>query len=253
MEWKWKEQTYHSKPKTKLVCSINQNNNTTLTPQCKEEKYRLVYMADFLESIKCKVDHGQRYKLLHPNICSMVRKLKLNRKKTRRGNKSKHPTPDQVQSLNLDNLIKIKCTRSKHIHNITTKLKLTAINIQALKSKELTLIEHLGSNDADMCIVTETWLNEDDQVWLQSSEFSKNGWKCHNINRRGRWGRGLALIYHDRYQTKCWEQGAIQSFEYGIWQVRSSKTTNVIIAIYHPPYSDANPVNNSMFIDNFTD
>ena len=31
------------------------------------------------------------------------------------------------------------------------------------------------------------------------------------------------------------------------------KTTNVIIAIYRPPYSDANPVTNSMFIDNFTD
>ena len=29
--------------------------------------------------------------------------------------------------------------------------------------------------------------------------------------------------------------------------------TNVIIAIYHPPYSDANPVTNSMFIDDFTD
>ena len=108
----------------------------------------------------------------------------------------------------MDKLIKIKCTRSKHIHNITTKLKLTTINIQSLKSKELTLIEHLGSNDADMCIVTETWLNEDDHVWLQSSEFNKTGWKCHNINRRGRQGGGLALIYHDRYQTKCRKQGA---------------------------------------------
>ena len=29
--------------------------------------------------------------------------------------------------------------------------------------------------------------------------------------------------------------------------------TNVIIAIYHPPYSDAYPDTNSMFIDNFTD
>ena len=61
------------------------------------------------------------------------------------------------------------------------------------------------------------------------------------------------LIYHDRYDTKCHEQGATQSFEYGIWKVKSSKLTNVIIAIYHPPYSDVNPVTNSMFIDDFTD
>ena len=47
---------------------------------------RLVYMADFLKSIKGKVDHEQKYKLLHPNICSTVRKLKLNKKKTSRSN-----------------------------------------------------------------------------------------------------------------------------------------------------------------------
>ena len=136
---------------------------------------------------------------------------------------------------------------------MSTKVGLTTINIQSLKLKELTLTEHLGSNDADMCVVTETWLNDDDQVWLQSSKFNKNGWKCYNINRQGRQGGGLTLIYHDRYHTKCHEQGATRSFEYGIWQVKSSKLTNVIIAIYHPPYSDVNPVTNSMFIDDFTD
>ena len=41
---------------------------------------------------------------------------------------------------------------------MSTTVRLTTINIQSLKSKELTPIEHLGSNDADMCVVTETWL-----------------------------------------------------------------------------------------------
>ena len=136
---------------------------------------------------------------------------------------------------------------------MSTKVRLTTINIQSLKSKELTLMEHLGSNDADMRVVTKTWLNDDDHVWLQSSEFNKNGCKFYNINRQGRWGGGLALIYHDRYHTKCYEQGATRSFEHGIWQVKSSKLTNMINAIYHPSYSDVNPVTNSMFIDDFTD
>ena len=43
-----------------------------------------------------------------------------------------------------------------HLQHISTKVKLTTINIQSFKSNELTLIEHLGSNDVDMCIVTET-------------------------------------------------------------------------------------------------
>ena len=173
-----KEQTFHSKPKNKtgvLNQPEQQYNINTTVPR----SHRLVYTVDFLKSIKCKVDHDQRYKLLCLKVCSMVRKLRLNRKKTSRGN-------NQVRSVNFNNLIKIKCTRSKHIHNISTKVKLTTINIQSLKSKELTLIEYLGANDADMCIVTETWLNKDYQDWLQSSEFNKNVWKCHNINRRGR-------------------------------------------------------------------
>ena len=156
---------------------------------------QFVTICKRVKSIKCKVDHDQRYRLLHPNVCSTVRKLKLNKKKTSRRN-------NQVPSVHFNNLIIIKCTQSKYIYNISTKVKLITINTQSLKSKELTLIEHLGSNDADICIVTETWLNDDDQVWLQSSEFNKNGWKCYNINRQGRQGGGLALIYHDRYHTK---------------------------------------------------
>ena len=38
-----------------------------------------------------------------------------------------------------------------------------------------------------------------------------------------------------------------------LWQVKSSKLTDVIITIYHPPYLDVNPVTTSMFIDDFTD
>ena len=57
------------------------NIKATMQRSCK-----LAYTTDFLKSIKCKVDHDQRYKLLHPNICSMVRELKLNRKKSSRGN-----------------------------------------------------------------------------------------------------------------------------------------------------------------------
>ena len=68
-----------------------------------QKSERIVYKADFLKSIKCKFDHDQRYRLLHPNICSTVRKLKLNKKKIRRRN-------NQIPSVNFNNLVIIKCT-----------------------------------------------------------------------------------------------------------------------------------------------
>ena len=85
--------SFETEDKTNVLNQPEQQHNINTTVQ---RSHRLVYMAGFLESIKCKVDHDERYKLLHPNICSTVRKLKLNRKKTRRGNKSKCPTQDQV-------------------------------------------------------------------------------------------------------------------------------------------------------------
>ena len=89
-----------TKNKTEVFNQLEQQQiiNTTV-----QKSHRLVYKVDFLKSIKCKVDHDQRYKLLHPNICSTVRKLKLNKKKTSRSN-------NQLPSVNFDNLIKIKCT-----------------------------------------------------------------------------------------------------------------------------------------------
>ena len=120
-----------TKNKTEVFNQLEQQIiNTTV-----QKSYGIVYKADFLKSIKCKVDHDQRYRLLHPNVCSTVRKLKLNKKKTSRRN-------NQVPSVNLENLIIIKCTQSKYIYNISTKVKLSTINIQSLTSKELTLIEH---------------------------------------------------------------------------------------------------------------
>ena len=84
---------FKTKDKTSVLNQPEQQHNINTTVQ---RSHRLVYTADFLKSIKCQDDHDQRYKLLHPSICSMVRKLKLNRKKTRRGNKSRCLTPDQV-------------------------------------------------------------------------------------------------------------------------------------------------------------
>ena len=99
--------------------------NTTV-----QKSHRIVYKADFLKSIKCKVDHDQRYRLLHPNIYSTVRNLKLNTKKIRKRN-------NQVPSVNFNNLIIIKC---KYIYIMSTKVRLTTINIQSPNQKNLHLL-----------------------------------------------------------------------------------------------------------------
>ena len=53
-------------------------------------------------------------------------------------------------------------------HTIQRRKQFTTllINIQSIKCKDNLLLDELITNKVDMCIVTETWLKEQDQLWL---------------------------------------------------------------------------------------
>ena len=42
--------------------------------------------------------------------------------------------------------------------NSSTNIKGTLANMQSIKNKDLILYDYLQSNDTDICILTETWL-----------------------------------------------------------------------------------------------
>ena len=43
--------------------------------------------------------------------------------------------------------------------------------MQSIKNKQDTIIKLLEDLDADLAVLTETWLTDDDEVWVQGSEF----------------------------------------------------------------------------------
>ena len=47
----------------------------------------------------------------------------------------------------------------------------------------------------DLAVITETWLTEDDQIWIDASELSKYGYKILTKIRIGKRGGGIALIF----------------------------------------------------------
>ena len=80
----------------------------------------------------------------------------------------------------------------------------------------------------------------------------QNGYKINNINRKDRKGGGLAIIYKNHLKVNIEKSGATQSFEYALWTLSTSSRTN-ILAIYHPPYMDKNPITNNMFMDEYVE
>ena len=60
--------------------------------------------------------------------------------------------------------------------NSSSNMKVTLANIQSIKNKDLILYDYLQSNDSDICILTETWLQncDNDEIWLEMTDLNKN-------------------------------------------------------------------------------
>ena len=181
---------------------------TTTTSNYSSARY--LYTLNQLWQIKDRVDQDRTLSTISSEIVSSIRKLKLQKRRTRgkRGGSKRHyPIPAEKRSIDFNNIIECKpkgatsCDRE-----LRKNLGLSLINIWSIKNKHTNLLDNLVENKTDICIVTETWLTEDDKVWLDCSDLSKNGYHIHSANRRNRRGGGLAIIATTNIKTKLLER-----------------------------------------------
>ena len=159
----------------------------------------------------------------------------------------------KTRTVNLSNLWNLRhievLTRTDPSHNFT----LTLVNIQSLKNKDTVLLNHLIEMKTDICIVMETWLKENDDIWLECSDISRNGYKILTLNRNIRKGGGLAIVYRSNINVLVIEANQTRSMECAIWKVNTGTVIINIIAIYHLPYLDINQSTNAKFLDDLAD
>ena len=98
-----------------------------------------------------------------------------------------------------------KLIRSKYV-------SLVLSNIQSLYNKDTLLLDHLVEEKADLYLVIETWLWEQDDT----CGIACNGYKSSNVDRQGRHGGCLALIYKQSITIKKISKGVNRSFEHAI-------------------------------------
>ena len=138
--------------------------------------------------------------------------------------------------------------------NVTSNnLKFILMNSQSIKNKDIAIRQIFDDSNADFAIITETWLSEDDDVWIMSSDLNNNGLSMRTVNRQGRVGGGIALIHSTKIKVKEKITGAKASFEYGVWQTQINKITTTVIALYRPPYSERNRSSIATFCDELSD
>ena len=145
-----------------------------------------------------------------------IRKLRI--KKRRKGGKKGGVKEHEAilaskRSVNINNIIQIKAkAMNNYDKELWKNLRLTATNLQSIKNKDTNLLDHLVEDRTDICIATETWLNEDDKIWLECSDLSKNSFQIQSLNRKNRRGGGLALISTINIKIKVLENGEKSSF-----------------------------------------
>ena len=134
-------------------------------------------------------------------------------------------------------------------------IRLGTLNTRSIKSKEELIVENFNKYKLDALLITETWLQNtlEDNTWLQTSEFHKDGHEISNINRQDKRGGGIALQYSTKYKIKTVAHTKYSSFESGVWHIQSGSTHYMLLGVYHPPVGTLQGFTNSIFIDDLTE
>ena len=166
-------------------------------------------------------------------------------------------TWDSLRSKGPDygNLIYVEKTSATGIKQHTEKIYIMLTNAQSIKSKELQLYKVIKEENIDLCVVTEMWLSNEieDDTWVKCSVLNNDTLKLANVNRIGRKGGGIALVYCNNLKVRHPEDAKWMSFEYAIWGLQHKETKMTIMAIYRPPYSTMNQATIQSFFEEFTD
>ena len=76
-------------------------------------------------------------------------------------------------------------------------------------------MENFNKYKLDVLLITEIWLQntDEDDTWLQASEFYKDDHEIFNINRQDKSRGGIALLYFTNYKIKTVTHTKYNSFE----------------------------------------
>ena len=93
-----------------------------------------------------------------------------------------------------------------HSHNIQNRLKAALVSIQFLKPKSNDSVTYLNDVKLDLCILTETWLREDDS-WVLCLDLNIANYRMSVSNMINRRGGCLALVHKTALPTKNLDEG----------------------------------------------
>ena len=135
------------------------------------------------------------------------------------------------------------------LHN---HLNVCTVNTQSIRNKTGDVVEHVTSQNIDICAITETWLQPADDAIR--SECQVSGYIFRDCPRKGgRIGGGTGLLCRSELSPNMIKCDEKTSYEFSEWQVKGPTGPLLLVIIYRPPYSKQHPVSTNVFMDEFAE
>ena len=176
------------------------------------------YTLEELRQIKRKVESNDKYKILGTEVCYRIRKLRLNRLCGKKKILHKQKVKEERVILR-SNLTEIKTAKSLGLNMTSRRFTIMLSNVQSIKNKQDVVIELLEDYNTDLAVLTETWLTDADDIWVQGSEFHRHNYKSDECHRKDRKGGGLALMTKQNLKVKREIYRINTELEYAKWRM----------------------------------
>ena len=156
---------------------------------------------------------------------------------------------NKPEGVTASNLIKVD-TGSFSPPRYESKVSISLVNAQSLNNKTQDFLDYVIGIKSDLCVVTETFLTDLSDVTraaLQPDGYFFKDQPRLSGDARG----GTGLLHRDCFKVSKLSHGQKSSFEFSEWLVQWSNKRLKLCILYHPPYSQSNPITNGTFLDEF--
>ncbi|XP_059899104.1 uncharacterized protein LOC132450927 [Gadus macrocephalus] len=154
---------------------------------------------------------------------------------------------DQPKTITIDNS---KRKGPENAKNASEPDKYGLLNINNIKLNADHLRKLISVNGLGFMLITETWLDGTNDDVLTDS--CPGGFKEIHVNRLGKKGGGVALIYSERYSVSQQSFEFISVFEYLAFTINEPNKADILVVIvYRPPLSKTNKSTKTLFHSQF--
>ena len=141
------------------------------------ENNMVKYTRDELLAIRKMVEQDFILRQINVKTLKEIRRCKINRRRKRAGNKIRLRQHQLgVNKCNLKTCM-LKSLDGTEMSIKKSGIKMVTLNARSVKNKDHYIMDCIRNFGWDMAVITETWLTDNDEIWIDASELTKYGYK----------------------------------------------------------------------------